>query len=91
MGAALASLTPRQARAAGDTVALATAILPCLTKNFGGHMNVSMYNKTNCGTKVLIEDFVDELEASLKYLTDAAREQADSEGYVVVLFTKRAI
>jgi len=29
---------------------------------------------------VLIEDFVDELEASLKYLTDAAREQADSEG-----------
>merc|ERR1712136_441385 len=62
----------RLARQRSDAVALVDAIRPCLIKNFAGIMNYTLYTRSHCGTKVIIEEFVAELVASLDHLKEIA-------------------
>jgi len=73
----------RDAQGGGDVLALVDVIRPCLVKNFGGVMNYEMYTQAHCGTKVLIDSFVNELESSLKHLAKRARELRRSEEAVL--------
>lgn len=70
----------RLARQRSDAVALVDAIRPCLIKNFAGIMNYTLYTRSHCGTKVIIEEFVAELVASLDHLKEiASKDEAAAQ------------
>mmetsp|Transcript_65455 Transcript_65455/g.189657 ORF Transcript_65455/g.189657 Transcript_65455/m.189657 type:complete len:631 (-) Transcript_65455:94-1986(-) len=67
LGAAVAKL--RRAREAGNAVALMEHLRFSLSWNFGGYMNSKIYSQSHIGTKALVGEFVDEVEASLDWLS----------------------
>ncbi|KAJ9463080.1 Patatin-like phospholipase domain-containing protein [Diplonema papillatum] len=42
----------------------------CMNRNYGGMMNLELYTKTWSGTKLLIEEYTDEVVTSLQWLSD---------------------
>lgn len=62
----------RAARAAGDIPCLTATLQTCLHKNTAGIMNEDLYSKTLVGTKVVIDDYIEELLAALDYIKDSA-------------------
>mmetsp|Transcript_76334 Transcript_76334/g.223829 ORF Transcript_76334/g.223829 Transcript_76334/m.223829 type:complete len:643 (-) Transcript_76334:98-2026(-) len=59
-----------RAMASDNTMALMEHLRTCLSKNFGGHMELEVYNKSHSGTKQLIEEFVNQVEVGLDWLSE---------------------
>ena len=63
------TLRLREAREAGDPQRLMAVLLPCLKPNVFGVLEGQIYSSTRAGTKQIIEEFVDEVSASLEWLS----------------------
>merc|ERR1719450_621157 len=52
----------------GDVRAVIECLLPCMTKNFAGTMNLELYWKCHVGTKSLIEQYYKNVLSALEWL-----------------------
>ena len=60
----------RQARKSGDVLDLVYVLRQCLLRNLGNISNPNLFNRSNTGTKYLLDNYVKEVISSLNYITD---------------------
>ena len=67
----------RKARESGDIAAIIFLLRTSLSRNIGDMGNPLLYSKTRCGTKKLIEDYIDEVTRQLIMICEAPEVLVD--------------
>lgn len=68
------------ARTNGDYLHLIETLKPCMTKNFGGTMNLKLYSHTHSGTKKVVDEFFKEVVLALNWIADAKHTSLKLQG-----------
>jgi len=69
----------QRTRDSGDVHCIIESLLPCMTKNFAGTMNLELYWRCHVGTKSLIEQYYHEVQLSLQWLKQSAARDENRE------------
>ncbi|KAI8062118.1 acyl transferase/acyl hydrolase/lysophospholipase [Gongronella butleri] len=81
----------RKYRAADDeesAIRLQDVLYVCLKQNFAGVENAKLYSNTYLGTKYLIDEYVNEVTASLEALVDNRHISSDEKRLTLRLYAK---
>lgn len=74
----------KQARREKDAMLALVVLQQCTRKNVGGIMNEDLFSFTNTGKpKVIVEEFLDEVCKTLKWLTEASKKRTPNNSRAV--------
>ncbi|ODV84837.1 hypothetical protein CANARDRAFT_200448 [[Candida] arabinofermentans NRRL YB-2248] len=76
----------KRARMANDSFKVMSVLRSGILRNFGGISNKKLYNKSYIGTKVLIEDYIDEVLKCFQYIDNL--ELHDKNNYELTNFNQ---
>lgn len=72
----------RKARSKHDSLMVLAVLQQCTRKNVGGIMSEESFSFTNTGEpKLIVREFVEEVVATIRWVTEEALKNADDEGW----------